>query len=54
MSAPDGDEAPRTPRMLRLVLVCIAVWIFCGVLTWFAFAYLGQCCDMSGFSKLFE
>lgn len=56
MSQPpeDPEKRPAVPRMFRLVLVCIAVWIFCGVLTWFAFAYLGDCCDISMFSKLFR
>jgi hypothetical protein len=47
------DKAPPL-RMGRLVLVCIAVWIFCGALTWFAFSYLDDCCDMSMFSRFFH
>jgi hypothetical protein len=40
--------------MGRLLVVCLLVWVLCGFLTWFAVAYLGDCCDVSFLSRWFR
>jgi hypothetical protein len=48
------EARTHTPRMLRLVIVCLLVWVVCALLTWFAGSYLENCCDMSMFSRIFK
>jgi hypothetical protein len=51
------QEAPpppsdSTPRFGRLLLVCFAAVLFCGVLVWFVGNYLQDCCTFDFFTKL--
>ncbi len=48
------DEKAKSPKVMRLLVVCLLSWIFCGALTWFAFTYLDGCCDLSMFSRIFH
>jgi hypothetical protein len=50
----DSSKSGKKPRMVRLVVVCLLVWVVCGALTWFAEQHLGDCCDVSSFSNLFK
>lgn len=40
------------PRFGRLLAVCVAVVVFCGVLVWFSGTYLQDCCSFEFFSRL--
>jgi hypothetical protein len=48
------SDKPSSPKMGRLLVVCLLVWVLCGFLTWFAVAYLGDCCDVSFLSRWFR
>ncbi|MGA2551051.1 MAG: hypothetical protein ABSF50_12950 [Burkholderiaceae bacterium] len=43
-----------SPKMGRLLVVCLLVWVVCGFLTWFAVEYLGNCCDLSFLHRWFH
>lgn len=54
MSDTEQHEQSRhqEPRFGRLLAVCVAVVVFCGVLVWFSSTYLEDCCSFDFLSRL--
>jgi hypothetical protein len=38
------DDPNQEPKFGRLLLVCLAVAVFCGFLVWFTSTYMADCC----------
>ena len=48
------DDSRDSPRFGRLVLVCLASVLFCGVLVWFMTSHLQDCCSTEFLDRLFD
>jgi len=46
------DRRPNSPKLGRILVVCLVVAAFCAILAWYASTHLGQCCDLSFLGKM--